>query len=179
MLIPLLQRICTDLETLNIPYMLSGSLALNIYTVPRMTRDIDLVIALTPESIAPFLALFSEADFYYSLPAIQAAVKSHGMFNFIHHQSGYKLDFIVLKPQPFRQTEFQRKIRTDILGFPAWVVSLEDLILSKLIWIQELFSDRQAQDLQHLLSVKDLDLDYLQNWIQTLELNTFGLFDNA
>ena len=44
MILELLEEVCNKLEEINIPYMLSGSLAMNVYTVPRMTRDIDIVI---------------------------------------------------------------------------------------------------------------------------------------
>ena len=46
MILNLLQRVCRSLGESNIPYMISGSIALNIYSIPRMTRDIDIVIEL-------------------------------------------------------------------------------------------------------------------------------------
>ena len=33
------------LESAGIDYMLTGSMALNCYATPRMTRDVDLVVA--------------------------------------------------------------------------------------------------------------------------------------
>jgi len=39
------------LEQGSLPYMLTGSMAMNYYAQPRMTRDIDLVVALTPQDI--------------------------------------------------------------------------------------------------------------------------------
>lgn len=35
------------LEAAEIPYMLTGSMALNYYAQPRMTRDIDFVVELS------------------------------------------------------------------------------------------------------------------------------------
>jgi len=174
-----LQAICARLEAANIPYMLSGSLALNLYTVPRMTRDIDMVIALKPENTAAFLALFSESQTYISPPAVWEAVRHQHMFNIIDFQTGYKLDFIVLKSEPFRQHEFARRMRSEALGFPVWVVQAEDLILSKLIWIQELMSDRQTEDLKHLLAIESLDQTYIQSWVEALKLQTFGLLNDV
>ena len=46
MILELLKKICKLLESQNIEYMLSGSLALNTYTIPRMTRDIDIIVHL-------------------------------------------------------------------------------------------------------------------------------------
>ena len=37
---------CEGLEKANIPYMLTGSFAANFYAVPRMTRDIDIIIQI-------------------------------------------------------------------------------------------------------------------------------------
>ena len=41
-----LKIICHRLEKADIPYMLTGSFAANFYAVPRMTRDIDIVIEI-------------------------------------------------------------------------------------------------------------------------------------
>lgn len=38
----LLKLVCQRLEESNIQYMLTGSMAANFYTMPRMTRDIDI-----------------------------------------------------------------------------------------------------------------------------------------
>ena len=40
--------------------MLSGSTALGVYAVPRMTRDIDIVVALEPDDADRFAELFAE-----------------------------------------------------------------------------------------------------------------------
>ena len=41
-----LRDVCERLDSAAIAYMLTGSLAMSFYARPRMTRDIDLVIAL-------------------------------------------------------------------------------------------------------------------------------------
>lgn len=43
--------------------MLSGSMAMNVYTTPRMTRDIDIVINLKLDDVAKFVNIF-KTDFY-------------------------------------------------------------------------------------------------------------------
>ncbi|MHA4808889.1 hypothetical protein ACX0G9_12320 [Flavitalea flava] len=42
--------------------MLSGSIALGIYTVPRMIRDIDFVIHLEAKNLDLFVDSFKEAS---------------------------------------------------------------------------------------------------------------------
>ena len=51
------------LDTQGIEFMLTGSVAMAYYATPRMTRDLDIVIALQPERVASLVAAFSE-DFY-------------------------------------------------------------------------------------------------------------------
>ena len=41
-----------SLQTHNIDYLLIGGLAMNLHGVPRMTMDVDLVIALDANNIA-------------------------------------------------------------------------------------------------------------------------------
>ena len=48
-----LKDVVSRLESAGIPYMITGSLALNHYAQPRMTRDIDLVVDLTSGEFAP------------------------------------------------------------------------------------------------------------------------------
>ena len=42
-----------------IGYMLTGSMAMNYYAQPRMTRDIDVVVALRPADAENMVKLFS------------------------------------------------------------------------------------------------------------------------
>ncbi len=137
------------------------------------------MIALTPEQLNIFIALFSPEKAYFRKPAIEQALETPGMFNVIDFETGYKLDFIVLKPEPFRQAEFSRRIRSEAFGFPIWLVQVEDLILSKLIWSQDLQSDRQTEGLKHLLSIETVDRAYLYKWVNDLKLETFGLLADA
>ena len=97
------------------------------------------------------------------------------MFNLIDNRSGYKVDFMILKDTEYRKTEFERRQRTSVLGIETWIVSLEDLIISKLIWTQELQSNRQLEDIESLLENPLLDTKYVKNWVKNLELNTFNL----
>ncbi|MBK8503612.1 MAG: hypothetical protein IPL46_16225 [Saprospiraceae bacterium] len=65
MILKLLRSICTELESRKIPYMLSGIMAMNIYTIPRMTRDIDIVINLRNTDIPQFVEIFKEGYYIF------------------------------------------------------------------------------------------------------------------
>lgn len=174
MILELLEEVCLKLEEVNIPYMLSGSLAMNVYTVPRMTRDVDIVINLKLDDIDRFSDLFKDGFYIYE-EGIKTEIQRQGMFNVIDYKSGEKVDFIIRKNTEFHIHEFKQRKRTNVFGFRAWVVSAEDLIISKLKWIQDLESETQKRDIENLLNIPEIDQDYVKNWCSKLDLNTYNL----
>lgn len=158
----------------NISYMLSGSVAMSTYVMPRATRDFDFIVHLESQDIEAFSAHFSKG--YYCDPdSVREAVRNRSMFNVIDHASGFKADFVVLKNESFRRVEFERRVQADFFGINIFIVTAEDLLLSKLIWIQQLQSSIQMEDIKSLTTIEGLDWTYIRTWIKTLNLNTFGL----
>ena len=173
----LFRYVCQELESRNIAYMLSGSVAMGAYSVSRLTRDIDIVIELADWQIDSFSQIFAK-DFYFHRPSVEEEVQRRGMFNVIDDVTGFKIDFIVRKDTPFQQSEFSRRQKVMIWDIDCWLISLEDLILAKLIWIQDLFSERQSEDIRNLLIDNDnLDRSYLSEWVKALSLNTYNLLE--
>jgi len=177
MISDLLKRITEALESNGINYMLSGSVAMNSYTVPRMTLDIDIVIELDEENLSLFLSLFDDR-YYINHDTATNEVKRQGMFNIIDHKTGFKIDFIVRKNSTYRKHEFERRQKTTIGDTEVWMVSPEDLAISKIIWIQKLKSDKQINDINNLLSIPGIDTEYIIYWCRELRLNTFKLIDH-
>lgn len=56
------------------------------------------------------------------------------------------------------------------LGFRVYVCSAEDLIIAKLLWIQQLKSDRQIDDIRMLLDIEVLDMNYLKTWCKKITI---------
>jgi hypothetical protein len=169
------QKVTEVLDDNEIPYMLSGSVAMSLYIVPRATRDFDFIVHLQRKDIDLFVDSFKEG-YYCDKESIEDAVHRRSMFNIIDHASGFKADFVVLKDEPFRQQEFNRRVPMEFYGKIIFVVSPEDLVLSKLIWIQSYQSSVQIDDIKNLLESDNLDRSYMKHWVTTLNLNTFDLF---
>lgn len=150
---------------------------MGVYVVPRATRDFDFVIELKLHNIEKFVANF-KTGYYCNINAVKDAVAEHSMFNIIDDESGYKADFVVLKDDIYRQTEFNRKNKIEYLGKDIFIVSCEDLLLSKLLWIQTIQSNLQMEDIKLLARVKDLDWPYINYWISTLKISTFNLINH-
>jgi hypothetical protein len=162
------------LDQKGIGYMISGSLALNIYCIPRMTLDIDIVVELDKDNINDFLEIFS-AGYYLNEETVKQEIGRRGMFNVIDHRSGLKIDFIIRKDTEYRRLEFSRKTRKIIDDIPVWIVSPEDLIISKIDWIQQLQSEKQINDIKMLLSLPGIDKEHILSWCAKLNLETYNL----
>ncbi|MGN6552949.1 MAG: nucleotidyl transferase AbiEii/AbiGii toxin family protein, partial [Verrucomicrobiota bacterium] len=65
----IVRDVSTRLDGAEIGYMLTGSMAMNYYAQPRMTRDIDVVVALRPADAARVVQMFSP-DYYVSREAV-------------------------------------------------------------------------------------------------------------
>jgi hypothetical protein len=96
-----------------------------------MTRDVDLVVELGPGDSARVVEMF-DADFMCDADRIRDAIARRSMFNLIHTEAVVKIDVIIRKDSPYREEEFRRRRLATIDGVEMWVVSAEDLILSKL-----------------------------------------------
>lgn len=146
-----LQDAVARLEGAGIAYMLTGSVALSYYAEPRMTRDVDLVVELAGRDPRSVAALFAP-DYYVSEADVGRAIAARTMFNVLHLGKVVKLDLIVRKDTAYRRREFGRRKRVPMPGFEAWIVSKEDLILSKLAWAKESGSELQQRDVGALLA---------------------------
>lgn len=161
-----LRTVCERLEGARVLFMLTGSYALAYYTTPRMTRDLDLVVALVEDDVERVVAAFSP-DFYVDADDVRAAIRLQRIFNLMHLASGIKVDLIVRKGAEYRQVEFSRRIAVEMNGVATWIASREDLILSKLVWALDSGSEMQRRDVRALLQAP-LDRHYLEQWAARL-----------
>jgi hypothetical protein len=167
--IDIVRDISQRLEASGISYMLTGSMAMNYYAQPRMTRDIDVVIAISPGDVDRVAALF-RPDYYVSEENIRESLAHESNFNLIHQESVIKVDCIIRKRGEYRQMEFDRRRRISIRDFTTFIVSKEDLIISKLFWAKDSHSELQLGDVRNLLGT-GYDSEYLQRWTQELGVN--------
>lgn len=149
--------------------MVVGSFASNLYGVPRVTLDADLVVEITTKAI-DILASTLGDRFYFDQENAKQAVHQKRMFNLIHFETGFKVDFIVRKDRPFSVKEFQRRKAAELAGQPCWFATAEDTILVKLEWSKMGESERQYRDAVNIAKVQaeTLDTGYLRKWAPIL-----------
>lgn len=157
-----------------VSYILTGSFAVSYYGYPRATHDIDFVIEIPFMHTNKLINALEElpSSFLSDYPAIEDAVKRAGQFNILHLESGIKLDFWVISKDEFEQNKFKRKKTVVLNGQKIYIVSVEDLILTKLFWCKKIRSERHMMDCVGIWKMQEgkLDMEYLDRWIRKLKL---------
>lgn len=168
-----LKKLVKALGDCSIPYMLSGSFSSSFYGQPRATKDADIIIASEEEQLIAFIKSLGD-DYYINYDAAREALKNNSMFNVIDIQNSWKADFIIRKNRPFSKEEFKRRQKVNIMGLDVWIVSPEDIILSKLEWAKNSESGQQFLDAFGVATVQyeSLDWDYLYKWAKELQVES-------
>ena len=64
----------------------------------------------------------------------------------------------------------------DFYGRTFFTITEEDLLISKLKWIQDIQTPQQMEDIKKISQLDSLDWAYINKWLQKLKLQTFNLF---
>lgn len=107
-----------------------------------------------------------------SVDAVDEAWRRRGLFNVVHYESGWKVDLILRKERPFSRSEFERRIRVNLVGLDVWMATAEDTIVAKLEWAKAGESERQLRDVSGMLDASrdSLDFKYIERWVAVLDL---------
>lgn len=160
---------CTErFEALGISYMLTGSMAMIEYAMMRMTNDIDIVIEVTYSDAEKIIKAF-EPDYYVPRGRVRDAISRKFMFNLLHQETLVKVDCVVKKDSEFQEQAFSRRRKINFAGFDVWIISREDLILSKLLWAKKSRSEMQMRDVASIIR-NGFDEKYTDEWAKKLDL---------
>ena len=131
------------LKNHNIEYLLVGGLAVNLHGVPRMTMDVDLVIALDAENIAKLKTCTESLGLRPNVPIklldLAVASKRDALYKEKHLIAlsliGEKpetptVDIVIHHPLDFKKA-FGHKIERNVAGTPVFLAGIEDLIKMK------------------------------------------------
>lgn len=156
------------LESIGVPYFVTGSVAMMFHGNVRMSHDADIAFDAAHANLPQRLRERLGAAVYVDAP--ETALQQ---FNAIIGDIGYKVDFWPIH-DAFGQSQLARRVRGVIAGRDTWIASVEDLILSKLRWYAQSNSALQWRDLFGLLTLHrdHLDRAYLTRWVDALGLQT-------
>lgn len=171
----LLGRLVGILESLDLRYFVTGSVAAIYYGEPRLTNDVDVVVDLPEGKVREFCASFPEGEFYLSEESLDQAVRQRGMCNAIHIPSGLKIDIMIPQETVFDRGRFQRARRVrPAKELEASFASAEDVIIKKMDFFRQGGSEKHLRDITGILMVsgEELDHDYIENWADQMGLET-------
>ncbi len=159
-------RDCAEkFERLGFAYMLTDSMALTHYAIPRTTADIDIMIEISMEDVDKFIREF-EPDYYVPHGRIRDAILRNKMFNILNQKAIIKVDCVIRKNEEFHTEAFSRRQRINYAGyFDVWIIGKKDLILSKLNWAKNTRSEMQMRDVASILR-NGYDKNYVETWAE-------------
>lgn len=139
--------------------------------MPQQELLKDVVVEIQGSAVNKLVEAFPAPDFFLDKESIRDALKGRGMFNLLNVNEGDKVDFWLLKDEPFALSCFSRKIQEEFMGIKLFISTPEDTILSKLKWAKECGgSEKQFIDALRVyeLQFKKLDMNYLERWVKEL-----------
>jgi hypothetical protein len=145
-----------------------------LYGEPRLTHDVDIVVALTSRDVQRFIDAFPLDEFYCppeDVLAIEVRRGQRGHCNLIHHDSGFKADIYIAFDELHRWALVHRKELT-LDGLRVSVAPIEYVILRKLEYFREGGSEKHLRDIRGMLEVSGAQIDrpLLEQWIARLGL---------
>ena len=160
------QKILSDQK---VAFHFTGGLAASFYGEPRLTQDVDVVVQIQNEKAGQIIKSLSE-KFSVESSVAKEAIKNKRLFQAIDEANMVKIDLHIGEKIP---GELTRSKKSELFqGCKVPLVSVEDSILSKLIWIKE-GSEKAIKDVQTIFKAqKNIDKSYLEQKAQELGIET-------
>jgi hypothetical protein len=158
-------EILEGLDKEKIKYLIVGGLSVNLYNVPRMTQDIDIIISMDRENILKVVSLLKNLDYVPRLSVnpddfadtdkVKDWIENRNLkaFSFYHKKDNYKvIDIVLVHPLNFDKA-FENKTVKKAKDIEIYLVSIDDLIRMKE------FSGRPQDfsDIEMLKKVRNLE----------------------
>jgi hypothetical protein len=161
------------LAALDVPFMLSGSLASNFYGVPRATQDADIVLELYRLPLEPFAQRLGD-DFTIDPQIAFETVTGSRRLLVTARATAFRVELFDLTTDPHDRERFARRRPVDVFGHRVAVPTAEDVILNKLRWWKIAGRRKDLEDARNVLIVQQsaLDRSYLEKWADTLGVRT-------
>jgi hypothetical protein len=126
-----------------VKYLVVGGLAVNLYGVPRVTQDIDLIISTRKPNILKINAILKNLGYIPRLPVdpmdltdsqkVKDWIETRNLkaFSFYHKKDNFKvIDLLLVHPLQFEES-FKNKTVKKVKEIEIYLASLTDLIRTK------------------------------------------------
>ncbi|MBI5678210.1 MAG: hypothetical protein HZC52_06925 [Planctomycetes bacterium] len=126
-----------------VKYLIVGGLSVNLYGVPRVTQDIDIVIAMDRENVLKITSLLKELGYVPRLPVspddlanpdkVKDWIENKNLkaFSFYHKNENYKvLDIVLVHPLDFEKSFKNRTVKR-AKDIDIYLASIDDVVKMK------------------------------------------------
>lgn len=126
-----------------VKYLIVGGLAVNLYGVPRVTQDIDLIISTKKPNIMKIIKVLNDLGYIPRLPVNPKDLTDSGKvkdwienrnlkaFSYYHKKDNYKvIDILLVHPLHFEES-FKNKTVKKVEDVEIYLASISDLIRTK------------------------------------------------
>lgn len=155
--------------------MIAGGIAAIVYGEPRLTQDIDVVVALTPGDAHRVAAQFPEPAFYcppVEVIAEEAGRDAFGHFNLLHLATDARADVYLAGADALARRGLAARRTVELVDIRVPIAPPEYVILQKLRFRQQGASERHLRDVRGMLRVLG---DSLDRAALEREVEAFGL----
>ncbi|HHT9113582.1 MAG: hypothetical protein HZA47_11610 [Planctomycetes bacterium] len=124
-------------------YLIAGGLSVNLYGVPRVTQDIDIVIAMDRENVLKITSLLKELGYVPRLPVspddlanpdkVKDWIENKNLkaFSFYHKNENYKvIDIVLVHPLDFEKS-FKNRTVKKAKDIDIYLASIDDVVKMK------------------------------------------------
>ena len=124
-------------------YLIVGGLSVNLYGVPRVTQDIDIVIAMDRENVLKITSLLKELGYVPRLPVspddlanpdkVKDWIENKNLkaFSFYHKNENYKvINIVLVHPLDFEKSFKNRTVKR-AKDIDIYLASIDDVVKMK------------------------------------------------
>lgn len=161
----LLARLARELDRADVPYMVIGGQAVQLYGEPRMTRDIDITLGIGAEGLERILAICGRCELK-PLPARpDEFVRETLVLPAAEERTGIRVDFIFSFSDYERQA-ISRSRTVELGGANVRFAAVEDVVIHKLVAGRP----RDLEDARGIV-IKNpgLDRGYVESWLAAFD----------
>ncbi|ODS32425.1 MAG: hypothetical protein SCARUB_02452 [Candidatus Scalindua rubra] len=127
----------------NVRYLIAGGLSVNLYGIPRVTQDIDIVIAMDKENVLKLTSLLKESGYVPRLlvspedlanpDKVKDWIENKNLkaFSFYHKKDNYKVVYIVLVHPLDFEMSFKNRTVKKAKDIDIYLASIDDVIKMK------------------------------------------------
>jgi hypothetical protein len=147
----------TFLESERIAYALVGGMAVSLRGQPRVTADVDMVIAVEIDRALALVERLGQSKFRPLFDGIEEVVARAFILPLRHRSTHVKLD-LAIGLSGFERQAIARAQSVEVAGSPISVATIEDLLIMKVLAGRP----QDEQDIAGLVSAQGerLDWDY-------------------